>query len=465
MDDFFSLHQHVDVAIAGNHNAFARAIAVCSMNMPAATVLPSSPSTPTATPPPSAAAFAAVPPTALDPWLNDPDTLILDVRPSGAYASARVPGAVSVSAPSTLLKRPSVPLRSLSNMLPPRSAKRFSTWPSAKRIMVYDADAAAIPENSNIFGLLRKFQNDGFKGEMAWLRGGFHSVWRERKELVDTNPPTPDAEDDDSPESSSHQAQSSILRPRLLSSTAFTLSSTLLGNSPHPSSKRGPLMLRNAQPSSSSAHHPAANPFFDTIRQNVELSHGITERIPLQLPRRVRRRLDDLNFVPWLQRIAKLAGRSTPHTHPLPSDASSEDDTVAPSSGDHYADALANQFYQIELAEQRRLMNIMQHHSQESGVVVVEGNKETKSNEFPYSITAGVEKGAKNRYVWRFPFVLSEFICPRYRHIWPFEHARVKLQAKDDDYVNASHVQPLFTNKRYIATQGPLPATYVDFWT
>ena len=59
----------------------------------------------------------------------------------------------------------------------------------------------------------------------------------------------------------------------------------------------------------------------------------------------------------------------------------------------------------------------------------------------------------------------------RYRHIWPFEHARVRLHRKrgtaddDDDYVNASYVQPLGTTKRYIATQGPLPATFTDFWT
>ena len=34
-----------------------------------------------------------------------------------------------------------------------------------------------------------------------------------------------------------------------------------------------------------------------------------------------------------------------------------------------------------------------------------------------------------------------------------------------DDYVNASYVQPLGTRKRYIATQGPLPETFTDFWT
>ncbi|KAH9177017.1 hypothetical protein EDB89DRAFT_2065200 [Lactarius sanguifluus] len=184
------------------------------------------------------------------------------------------------------------------------------------------------------------------------------------------------------------------------------------------------------------------------------------------------------------------------------------------------------QFYRIELGEQRRLMGIMEHHSRESGRVLegeTKGNKSKKrsklrskgtgrssrgkhgSREFPYSITAGVEKGAKNRY----------------RNIWPFEHARVRLQKKQrsigklptppsnsnpgtlhlltlpqpadflppvtlslsssrfiqlplhtpaipsstDDYVNASFVQPLGTKKRYIATQGPLPETFNDFWS
>jgi protein tyrosine phosphatase len=114
------------------------------------------------------------------------------------------------------------------------------------------------------------------------------------------------------------------------------------------------------------------------------------------------------------------------------------------------AENLAMQFYRIELAEQRRLTGIMHHHSKEDAGAPA-GDAQPSSAPFPYSITAGVEKGAKNRY----------------RNIWPFEHARVRLQRRvsnDDDYINASYVQPLGTHKRYIATQGPLPATFNDFW-
>ena len=63
------------------------------------------------------------------------------------------------------------------------------------------------------------------------------------------------------------------------------------------------------------------------------------------------------------------------------------------------------------------------------------------------------------------------FIVPlrRFKNIWPFDHARVRLNEPcvDDgsDYINASYIQPRATNKRYIATQGPLPSTYRDFWT
>jgi tyrosine-protein phosphatase 2/3 len=106
------------------------------------------------------------------------------------------------------------------------------------------------------------------------------------------------------------------------------------------------------------------------------------------------------------------------------------------------------------------------------GGVGEEGVREVMTKAvFPYSITAGVEKGEKNRRVSRkcaIKYVIDHHRLHRYRNIWPFEHTRVRLRKsrpEDDDYMNASYVQPLGTKKRYIATQGPLPATFTDFWT
>ena len=151
------------------------------------------------------------------------------------------------------------------------------------------------------------------------------------------------------------------------------------------------------------APRPAFNPFFDTIRQNTELSHGITERIPLRLPHRVRRRIHDLPFR-WLQDIARRAAPRSPRPASAISDSSDDDDLDIDSAPDpadieEGTEALAMQFYRIELAEQRRLMGVMEHHSKESGSVT----DAQPHHAFPFSITAGVEKGAKNRSVFSIP--------------------------------------------------------------
>lgn len=210
----------------------------------------------------------------------------------------------------------------------------------------------------------------------------------------------------------------------------------------------------------------------------MELSHGVTERIPLQLPRRVRRRSRELPF-PWLQHIAKWAApaprRPTSLSDNSTTSDSESDDSDIPNATEieEGKEALATQFYKIELAEQKRLMGVMEHHTRESGnaggiPLGAASEQLQKSVPFPFSITAGVEKGAKNRWVLVSLGSLIDRETIRYRHIWPFEHARVRLHQKkdaDDDYVNASYVQPLGTSRRYIATQGPLPATFTDFWT
>lgn len=153
-----------------------------------------------------------------------------------------------------------------------------------------------------------------------------------------------------------------------------------------------------------------ANPFFDNIRQNLELSHGgIIERIPLQLPPDARRRAHELPA--WLCELVTLSDKEA-------------------------ADKLAQQFYTLERNEQLRLQALMDWHSKSSGGVLPattqddlgEKGKETSwaqqkkrdqsdverlelwragqqspdergEEYYPFSITAGVERGTKNRSV------------------------------------------------------------------
>uniref|UniRef100_A0A3Q2WFJ1 protein-tyrosine-phosphatase n=1 Tax=Haplochromis burtoni TaxID=8153 RepID=A0A3Q2WFJ1_HAPBU len=56
----------------------------------------------------------------------------------------------------------------------------------------------------------------------------------------------------------------------------------------------------------------------------------------------------------------------------------------------------------------------------------------------------------------------------RYKDILPFDHSRVKLKLKttnqDTDYINANFIKGMDGPEAYIATQGPLLNTVIDFW-
>jgi len=429
-------------------------------------------------------------------------------------------------------------------MLPNRVARRrFSQWRLAKRILVYDADSAILPEGSNILGLLRKFRAEASLAadlqpsgassvspkdlRLAWIKGGFQAILREQHSLLDCNIVTDDDDDEEVPSPPSfadpnHPEQSdptsmasrqmtllipaanrpTLLRTKHLPMNAFTVSSTMsqrsgsvhhkhfLGHqagtrdltSMNPSA--GPARSRPEfiskmssgsgavrQSSSDLGANVAYNPFFDTIRQNFELPHGVTERIPLKISRIAKDRIDDLPFT-WLRELSRWAvaddegsdgedhfegesgsgsgsGMSGGDHSGMSSDSGDDSGSGQEHGAGHFgqtnppamaswisptnhaattpedapaegSEALAMQFYRIELGEQRRLMGVMEHHSRESGRIMEEGETKSRkskskrskqrnkgtgrssrgkhgSRDFPYSITAGVEKGAKNR--------------------------------------------------------------------
>ncbi|ESZ89650.1 hypothetical protein SBOR_9966 [Sclerotinia borealis F-4128] len=156
------------------------------------------------------------------------------------------------------------------------------------------------------------------------------------------------------------------------------------------------------------------NPFFSNIRQNQDLIDGVGQR-DIEVPEDLAQDSSAMSIVPrWLSKAAKK---------------------------EDHGKIVSDRFLHIEKAEQARMTRALKEQ-----VRYGNGPISCKSNDVRI---AGLEKGSKNRY----------------NNIWPFEHARVKLTNDVCDYVNASHVKASRSNKRYIASQGPLPETFGDFWS
>jgi protein-tyrosine phosphatase len=165
--------------------------------------------------------------------------------------------------------------------------------------------------------------------------------------------------------------------------------------------KESPLFTRN---NSTSVPGPPA--FFSNIRQNMDLHGGVGPLIPIKVPAIPS---DIKSHLPrWLQHVA-----------------------FSPDG----PEILARRWEQIELAEKQRLESVLTGQGMEGR----------------FSIAAAMERGEKNRY----------------SNIWPFEWNRVKVPHAEsgNDYFNGSYIQDVERReRRYIATQAPLPGCFEDFW-
>ena len=155
-----------------------------------------------------------------------------------------------------------------------------------------------------------------------------------------------------------------------------------------------------------------ANPFFGNIRQNMDLLDGVGQ-MPVKKPNHMSE-LSESNLPSWLRRASKSSDEGK---------------------------RVSEKFLSIEKSEQKRMQDAL-------GGPVCYGPEGPPKDQVQ---VAGIEKGSKNRY----------------NNIFPFDHTRVRLQGVprgECDYVNASYVKAQYSNRQYIATQAPIPATFSDFW-
>lgn len=440
--------------------------------------------------------------------------LIIDIRPSTSYSQHHIKGSINICAPSTLLKRAGVTVQRVEDAMLQCDEDRqlFAKWKlgprkptkpqdelksqsvsssgsrGVERVVVVDTDTQKIEDQGRpsvggggpcLLGLLRKFDHAGFAGDLCWLVGGVAALPQEMlesgSESAGPNPKvgqgsqgtgidgdtaqivaTPlqeDAANKTKPKTcddAQSQHAPGMMQLGGLPMEAFTDTSTTKKES-----------SRNATGEGSSARTTgmaACNPFFDNIRQNRELQHGITERISLDLPQLSQ--LQKTSLPAFLRDIVEMEDSQR-------------------------ATKLAEAFFAIEKAEQSRLMSTMRQHAMEGNIdprarpsdtsasaskadsenpdatqlssaysrISAAPSSSLSSSSFPFSIAAAMERGGENRY----------------NNIWTYEHSRLRvIGCNDSDYINGSFVEPLKEHgsfRKYIATQAPLPTTFETFWT
>ncbi|KAI8955924.1 hypothetical protein F4801DRAFT_182257 [Xylaria longipes] len=309
---------------------------------------------------------------------NTPDSeyLLLDVRVATLYAQSRIPGALNLCIPTTLLKRATFNLEKLRNTLQTEEDQaKFGEWADVKYLIIYDNSSTEKRDASAAMNMFKKFMNEGFSGRSCLLKGGFQAFAAAYPNLIDYKPATE--------RGGTSVASSQGGRPSF---------APVIGGVALPSTANNP------------------NPFFNNIRQNMDLADGVGQ-MDISVPPN----LDSNVLPPWLREATQKA--------------------------DH-GKKVSDRFLHIERNEQSRMRD-----------AYAAFNASTPSNSRPGKVQlCGVEKGVKNRY----------------KDILPFEHARVRLNCTKGgscDYINASYVQASRSHKRYIAAQGPLPATFEDFWS
>ncbi|XP_075396429.1 tyrosine-protein phosphatase non-receptor type 22 isoform X2 [Tenrec ecaudatus] len=113
--------------------------------------------------------------------------------------------------------------------------------------------------------------------------------------------------------------------------------------------------------------------------------------------------------------------------------------------------------------DQREILHKFLHEAQ---------NKKIKKEEFASEFLKLKKQSTKYKTDKIYPTTVAErpknIKKNRYKDILPYDHSLVELSLmtgeEDSSYINANFIKGVYGPKAYIATQGPLPTTLLDFW-
>ncbi|KAK9450496.1 protein-tyrosine phosphatase-like protein [Limtongia smithiae] len=337
---------------------------------------------------------------------STPDNVVVfDVRPYAQYAVEHIRGAVNLCVPSTLLRRPGFTVPKILDSLAAEDMEKAAAYMSASSVVIYDSSSVNLTVTSSAFLTARKFFTcPEFEGSVYYKAGGLCAFASRYQNFIEESPAP-------SPAASKKSACDSKCMPIL-------------------SGLRLPMFSKK---------QPPVNPFFSNIRQNMDLIGGVGEPIPVRVPSACSAAVQK-KLPLWLQQV------------------------ISPVDG---AKKIADRFLDIERAEKGRLemafsssctITTAAPSTSQCALTSLFQSSSTSNTPTPtaesarFSISAALERGTKNRY----------------NNIFPYDHTRVRLAScapGSCDYINASYVQASGSVKRYIATQGPLPDTFADFWS
>ncbi|KAH8164820.1 hypothetical protein CIB48_g3461 [Xylaria polymorpha] len=196
------------------------------------------------------------------------DYLLLDVRVATLYAQSRIPSALNLCIPTTLLKRATFNLEKLRNTLQTEEDQaKFGEWADVKHLIIYDNSSTEKRDATAAMNMCKKFVNEGFRGRLCLLKGGFQSFAAAYPNLID-------------------------------SKSATERGGTSVASSQGGRPSFAPVIGGVALPST--ANNP--NPFFSNIRQNIDLADGVG-----QLDISVPPNLDSNILPPWLREATQKA--------------------------------------------------------------------------------------------------------------------------------------------------------------